>query len=156
MNRVYLIRHAHAGDRLRWPGPDSERPLSDKGWRQARALARLLAGEQLVAIFSSPSLRCVQTVIPMAEQRSLSVRQEARLLEGHDPADSAAWLRGELTARSIAASSHGDVIPAVLDIVAESGADVPAERRWPKGSTWILEGDAGGWRRARFLDVPHD
>ena len=34
---VLLVRHARAGSRKHWEGPDIERPLSKKGWRQAQS-----------------------------------------------------------------------------------------------------------------------
>ncbi|HET6213703.1 MAG TPA: NUDIX hydrolase, partial [Micromonosporaceae bacterium] len=40
---VLLIRHASAGRRGSWPGPDKARPLDDTGVAQAEALAELLA-----------------------------------------------------------------------------------------------------------------
>jgi phosphohistidine phosphatase SixA len=40
---VYLIRHACAGDKRHWTGPDVERPLDAAGIAQAEALADELA-----------------------------------------------------------------------------------------------------------------
>ena len=154
VSRLYLIRHAHAGDRLKWSGPDDARPLSEKGWRQARALVPLLAGEAFGAIASSPSLRCVQSVEPLATARHLAVEQDSRLLEGHDPDDTFAWLDTRLTSESLVACTHGDIVPAVLELAAQAGAGLPEERRWPKGSTWVLEHGERGWLRGQFLATP--
>jgi len=154
VSRLYLVRHAHAGDRLKWNGPDDGRPLSEKGWRQAHALVQLLAPDAFDAIASSPSLRCVQTVEPLAGTRGLAVDEDTRLLEGHDPKDTFAWLEELLTAQSLVACTHGDVVPGVLELAAASGAGLPEERRWPKGSTWVLEREAHGWRRGWFLGTP--
>ena len=154
MTRVYLIRHAHAGDRTRWTGPDELRPLSEKGWRQARGLVGLLAGEPLDAIASSPSLRCVQTVQPLAEARHLPVGEVDLLLEGRDPYEAFTWLQEQAAARSVAACSHGDIVPGVLDLVEAAGAALPAERSWPKGSTWVLETNGGHWLRGHYLPPP--
>ena len=44
MTELYLLRHAHAGNWETWDGPDEDRPLSDKGERQADRLGRFLAG----------------------------------------------------------------------------------------------------------------
>jgi len=41
---IHLLRHAHAGDRGAWAGPDATRPLSDKGRDQSDRLGRFLAG----------------------------------------------------------------------------------------------------------------
>ena len=60
---LYIIRHADAGNPAEWSGPDSERPLSDLGHRQARALGQALhwQGVTLGAVISSPLVRAHQT-----------------------------------------------------------------------------------------------
>ena len=47
---LYLLRHAHAGDPMKWRGPDDVRPLSGKGERQVERLALPLGLEQLESI----------------------------------------------------------------------------------------------------------
>ena len=151
---VHLVRHAHAGDRTTWAGPDDRRPLSDKGRRQARGLVVLLAGDAIDSVASSPSLRCVQTVLPLAQARGVRVDEIDLLLEGRDPGEAFRWLQEQAASRSIAACSHGDIIPGVLDLAAAAGAALPPERRWAKGSTWILETDGGRWLSGRYLPPP--
>jgi phosphohistidine phosphatase len=60
---LYVIRHADAGNPAEWHGPDPERPLSDLGRRQARALGAALRaqGISLGAVVSSPYLRARET-----------------------------------------------------------------------------------------------
>ena len=154
MSHVYLVRHAHAGDRTRWTGPDEQRPLSEKGWSQARGLVTLLDGEHIDAIASSPSLRCVQTVKPLAEARRAPVDELDLLVEGRDPHEAFTWLREQAATRSIAACSHGDIIPGVLDLAEAAGAALPADRRWQKGSTWVLEIDRDRWIGGHYLPPP--
>jgi 8-oxo-dGTP diphosphatase len=151
---VYLIRHAHAGDRGSWQGDDSQRPLSDKGWRQARALVNLIPREPpLRRVLSSPSLRCVQTVEPLAQAHGLSVETDERLLEGADPQDALALIEQELARGGrVAACTHGDIVPGVLDLLRSAGVAFDGPLTWPKGSTWVLEGgDGAGVVRARYL-----
>jgi len=155
VTRLLLIRHAHAGDRARWRGPDDQRPLSEKGWRQARGLVALLGDDGLARIASSPSLRCVQTVLPLAEARGLQVEEDPRLHEGTDPHEAFVALEADLHAgSSVAASTHGDLMPAILDLAAERGAVLPPDVRWPKGCTWVLDHEDGRWLGARFLPPP--
>ncbi|MBQ1015787.1 NUDIX hydrolase, partial [Micromonospora sp. M51] len=40
---IAVVRHAHAGKRATWSGPDVGRPLDAEGWAQAAALAELIA-----------------------------------------------------------------------------------------------------------------
>ena len=39
---IYLLRHADAGDPTAFRGDDAQRPLSDKGRRQASSMGRFL------------------------------------------------------------------------------------------------------------------
>lgn len=156
MTRLYLVRHAHAGDRASWEGADEQRPLSEKGWRQARGLVALLAGEEIQRITSSPSLRCVQTVVPLAEARVIAIEEDARLHEGSDPWGAFDALVHALERYSVAACTHGDLVPEILDLAARNGAVLPSEVRWPKGCTWILDHDDGRWRGARYQPPPSD
>ena len=57
--QLHLLRHAHAGDPMKWSGPDDVRPLSEKGRLQAERLGLLLADAAFEpdAILSSPKLR---------------------------------------------------------------------------------------------------
>jgi len=79
MGRIYLVRRADAGGRLSWPGPDRLRPLTSRGWSQAQDLALRLDGSAIDRIVASPWLRCQQTVLPLAERRSLSIESEPAL-----------------------------------------------------------------------------
>jgi phosphohistidine phosphatase len=60
---LYLIRHADAGDRRQWDGDDAERPLTELGRNQSRALGAAFQarGIALDAILTSPLTRTVQT-----------------------------------------------------------------------------------------------
>lgn len=153
MRRVYLVRHAHAGDRAAWTADDSQRPLSDKGWRQAEGIAKMLAGEGITRVISSPSLRCVQTVQPLAARLGVQVKVCDALLEGSDPVDALELLkRGEV----VAACTHGDIVPGVLDLLRSEGVKLDGPALWPKASTWVLSSgsDDAGFARARYLPPP--
>jgi len=71
--RLTLVRHAFAGHKREWHGPDSERPLDERGRREAVALSSLLARHPVGRIVSSPALRCRQTVQPLADLLDLDV-----------------------------------------------------------------------------------
>jgi broad specificity phosphatase PhoE len=156
---IYLVRHAHAGDRAAWRGDDATRPLSTKGWRQARGLVALLDhGNPPRRALSSPSLRCVQTLEPLAEAHGLRVETDDRLLEGADPREALVLLEAALAGGgSTAACSHGDVVPGVLDLLRELDVEIEGPFTWPKASTWVLEGaDGGRVLRARYLPPPKE
>ena len=60
---IHLLRHADAGDPEAWTGPDSVRPLSEKGRKQSKRLAEHLAtiGFSVDRIITSPKIRAEQT-----------------------------------------------------------------------------------------------
>lgn len=65
--RLTLVRHASAGHKRDWTGPDTERPLDERGRQQAIGLSSVLAEYAVGRIVSSPTLRCQQTVRPLAD-----------------------------------------------------------------------------------------
>ena len=69
--KLVLVRHGRPdeGDAATPHDP----PLRDDGWRQARAVARLLAGEGVTRIVSSPLRRAHQTAQPLAERVGLPI-----------------------------------------------------------------------------------
>jgi phosphohistidine phosphatase len=77
-----LIRHADAGDSETWRGDDAQRPLSDKGRRQASALGRFLSrrGYKPDAILSSPKMRSRQTAELVAAALATAVQLDERLV----------------------------------------------------------------------------
>ncbi len=78
---LYLLRHAHAGDPATWDGPDSIRPLSEKGERQANRLGRYLSGLGFApdAIIASPKVRAARTAELVALHLSVPVGVDDRL-----------------------------------------------------------------------------
>jgi phosphohistidine phosphatase len=79
--QLHLLRHAHAGDPMKWHGPDAVRPLSEKGRLQAERLGLFLAeaGFQPDAIVSSPLVRAVETARLVATPLELPVRVDDAL-----------------------------------------------------------------------------
>lgn len=145
-----LIRHAHAGSRERWQDDDRLRPLSKEGWRQARALAGALASVDLRRILSSPYVRCVQAVQPLAEARGLEVE------ETHDLAEEAGLqptlrLIRELAGTPAAMCTHGDIMAEVCEHLVGLGLIRADEVRYDKGDAWLLDEKTGELVAARYL-----
>jgi 8-oxo-dGTP diphosphatase len=149
---VYLIRHAHAGDRGSWPSDDRLRPLSRRGFEQAERIADAIAGQPIEVVRSSPAIRCLQTVAPLARARMCPVDSDARLFEGSD-AEAVLALIDEFTDEQIALCSHGDVIPELIDVLRARG--VPSQGRGcEKGSIWRLDRDGKVIVGAVYLGRP--
>jgi 8-oxo-dGTP diphosphatase len=150
---IHLVRHAKAGDRERWTRPDTERPLTRSGLRQAEGLVRRLAAEPVERILSSPYVRCVQTVEPLAAARGLPVELADRLAEAAGLAGVLELAR-EAGAQTAVFCSHGDVIWETLEHLKRLGLVEAAEDRVQKGSTWVIETDGRRWLGARYLPPP--
>ena len=78
---LYLLRHAHAGDAALWNAPDANRPLSEKGVRQAERMGRHLAaiGFAPDAVITSPKLRAMRTADIVAGHLDVPVTPDPRL-----------------------------------------------------------------------------
>src|SRR5436190_23520672 len=74
MQTILLIRHASAKDREKWSQEDQLRPLTPAGHRQAQAIAEELAQVKIKQIRSSPAVRCVQTVEPLASRAKMTMQ----------------------------------------------------------------------------------
>jgi len=140
--RVVVVRHASAGDRDHSDGDDRMRPLDDKGQRQAEALASTLAGLGVRSLYSSPALRCIQTLEPAATLLGLSIEARTELDEGADHRDVLALLE-ETDREPPALSTHDDVVGELL----------PGEK-CEKGAIWVVDVENGEVRPGRYLPPP--
>jgi broad specificity phosphatase PhoE len=147
---LYLVRHAHAGDKRAWRGPDSLRPLSGSGRREAHGLVTRLRDYPITRIVSSPALRCLQTVEPLAQRRGLPVECADTLGVEADPAGLADLLLDPAADETVLCS-HGELIGAALTRLLEPELADIGQLTWPKGSTWVLEVDAAQVRRTNYL-----
>lgn len=151
---VYLVRHARAGNRDAWRDDDRLRPLSTRGHLQARMLVESLNDATFDRILSSPYVRCMETVIPIAGCRAMAVEPVEELTEGA-PLDGALTLVRKHAISGAVMCLHGDVLPMVLDHYSAIGVDMPTKRKWPKGCVWTLETDnTGEVVRARYTPPP--
>ena len=147
---IYVVRHADAISRQHWNGDDFHRPLTEKGWRQARWLVELLDGRRIDTIVSSPAVRCVQSVEPLAEAGGLPVVEDQALWEG-SPLAPVRRLVDELDHAVLC--SHGDLIPDLIDHLMAEGMEAVG-RDCKKGSAWILEREGARFVRGTYVPPP--
>ena len=140
---VFLVRHAKAGNRAKWDGPDELRPLTGSGRRQAEALVPALAAHDLAALVSSPYVRCVQTLEPLASACGLPLQEHDALAEGGSGSEAIRLLLSVAALGSAALSTHGDVQPEVIESLGDAGVPVNGPRLFQKGSVWEIEVRAG-------------
>lgn len=142
---VYLVRHAHAGSKRNWQGPDRARPLSAQGRREALGLIEQLGDRPVGRLLSSPTERCLQTVEPLAGRLGHPVETSEALGVGGTGPGVLELLTSPALEGAILCT-HGEVIGKVFDELAAAGIELTAPPFWPKGSTWILElGGRGSW-----------
>ena len=151
---LFLVRHAKAGKRSQWDDDDSLRPLVAEGVRQSEVIAEAIAPLQPTALFSSPYVRCMQTLEPLSIATGLQVAPHELLAEGVDFIRTVEWIH--TLADGAVMCSHGDVIPEIIDALERRGMEVNGFRESRKGSVWVLDHLAGkftsghAWPPPRF------
>ena len=110
---LLFVRHASAGDREKWLGDDRLRPLDEKGRRQAEELVTKLEPYAVERVLSSPFVRCVQSVEPLAAARGLDVETTEVLADGAG-ADGVRRLLEELAGSPAVLCVHGGEIAALF------------------------------------------
>jgi 8-oxo-dGTP diphosphatase len=126
---LLLVRHASAGDRAAWEGDDRDRPLDERGRRDASELVARLESLRIEAILTSPYRRCLETVGPLARARLLEVDVRKELGEEQQGDEGIALVRS-LAGRDVVVCGHGG-----LESV------VPDAPKWKKGAVFVLGPD---------------
>ncbi|WP_405773790.1 histidine phosphatase family protein [Streptomyces sp. NBC_00859] len=165
---IDVVPHCSSTPRDTWSGHDDARPLSEAGLRQADVLAGVLDGT-VTALFSSPALRCRQSVEALARRDGVEVTPVEGLREAFGFAEPRAWVAGpfapvggaiggawaagraagvimDLAAGHrgghVVLCSHGDIIPATLSFLAAAYA-LPLPGLVPRGGWYRLRVRSG-------------
>jgi len=147
---LMVVRHADAGGNREWDGPDVLRPLSAAGWRQAEGLVLRLEDYPVERILCSPTMRCHQTVEPLARDRFLRIERVAGLSAEASSAEVLALLQDHELDDTLLCT-HQEVISRLLPRLVADGLVVEDPLRWPEGSTWLLQDNGRRRARARYL-----
>lgn len=124
---MLLMRHASAGERLESPAQDRSRGLDAGGRADVRALPAAFADYEIHRIVSSPTVRCLATVVGLARRRGIEV--ECRDELAPDASRKAALgLLAELP-QSTLVCTHREVFERLFR------GQVTCE----KGGTWLVE-----------------
>ena len=151
--KLFLVRHAKAYSRARWKEDDALRPLTPAGDLQSEAIATAIAEEHPQRLISSPAVRCIQTLEPLAHATGLRIERDARLAEGAT-LDGAALLLASLGDQPTVLCGHGDLLPVLVASVDAEGVR-PDAIDCEKGSFWRIESVNGRGRRATYW-LPRD
>ena len=144
-----LLRRADAQPREEWLGVEEWRGLSARGRSQAETLVARLADLRVRRVLSSPSLRCRQTVVPLA--RSLDIDVEVcPELSHRAPLDRLQALLEDDATEGAVFCTHREVLGRLFaDLSRAAGSPVPATV--PPAASWTL---AGGCSVAPVSLVP--
>lgn len=150
---IYLVRHAKAGSRSNWDGDDRMRPLSKNGWRQAEAIGQRLAKRGPTTLFSSPFVRCKQTLEPLGRALDLEIVLDGRLGEARS-FEGVLEMLAEVGDGAVLCS-HGDVIPDTMAALQRRGCEIESQPDWRKGTIWTLDRSIDGrFERAKVWSPP--
>jgi 8-oxo-dGTP diphosphatase len=146
-----------------WDGDHLIRPLTELGHQQAHALVAAL-GTDVDTIYSSPALRCLQTVQPLASAAGLPIGELPELLDTAQFVEPREWTQGHYAHIAqavgggwaaghglralmtiglrqpgcrVVAASHGDIIPAFLAMLC-AAYDSPLPRVAARGGWYTI------------------
>jgi phosphohistidine phosphatase SixA len=149
-----LLRHADAGVRAEWIGADEWRGLSPLGWLQAEEVAARLGGLPLLRVLSSPSLRCRQTVVPLARGLALDVEPHRELAADADAGRLARFLQDPAT-QSAVLCTHRETLEVLFTQLAPGRIMVPpGGPPMDKAAAWLLRGVVGGRNDVELRYMP--
>ena len=148
---VYLVRHAHAGTKAKWEGPDVARPLSAQGRKEALGLIERLRSYPLGRVLSSPTERCLQTVQPLADRLGRPVEPHQALGVDGSGVAVVELLRDPALAEAVLCT-HGENIGGAFEELQKAGIELSDPPHWPKGCTWILSLHGGHTWRGSYLE----
>jgi 8-oxo-(d)GTP phosphatase len=135
---VLLVRHARAGKRSEWRGPDVKRPLDVTGEAQAARLTKLLALFRPDRIVSADLVRCTETVRPLADHLGLPVRVDPVFGDEQFTTSPSATEDAALAlakpGRVTVVCSQGTTIPGLVDRLGRGVRDSDTR----KGTFWAL------------------
>jgi len=129
---VFLIRHAEREDE-----PRQDPPLTKDGIARSQALARLLSGAGIKAIFTSQFNRTKQTAEPLATKLGLTVTPFSLKLSPSNPRQIAEESTAEVTnkilehaGQSVLVVGHSNSIPDVIKMLGSDTVPTIDERKF--------------------------
>ena len=127
---IIALRHAKATPPYSFTGTDAQRPLTERGLGEARAIVPSLATFGPRKIVSSTAVRCRQTVHPVSKALGLTVKTtDAISQDAFEYGESdIRTVVGKRVARGVTSilCSHGPVLPEIVREVALATGTAPA------------------------------
>ena len=148
-SRILLTRHAHAGDRFRWTGDDTQRPLSSQGYLEAERITDQLASFAIDRALTSMALRCTETIAPTLASRNMTYEIRDDLWE-ETPYEEVANLAHIARVGTTLLCTHGPIVASALHALTGRSVGVPME----KASTWVLDFIDDSLAAANYIAPP--
>jgi len=139
---LVVVRHASAGHRRFWSGEDRERPLDERGQRQAQALATVLAAYDVRTARTADCARCRQTLEPFTGAAGIDLVAEPRIEPAAFEADPDAAVRALV---ELAATGQGAVLCAQREVIPDVVAGTCSALGCPTGRDEIGEVPRGSF-----------
>jgi 8-oxo-dGTP diphosphatase len=151
---VYVVRHAKAKNRAKWTQPDYLRPLSKAGLAQAAVLPSLYAEQPFSRLFTSPYLRCVQTLEPLAQARNMPLETADALADGGSVGEALDLVLSIGAEGSAVCCTHADVLFDVVEELVAAGVRLDGPLELEVAGTWVLEVEDRTFTGGRYLPKP--
>lgn len=116
-------------------------------------MVKVLKPFPITAIYSSPFLRCVQTVEPLARARGIEVMQSTSLAEGMGLPGAMEFI-GDKRLDHVVLSCHGDLVWELVEDLVKRQVVRAGEGGFEKASTWVVDFDATEPVTARYISSP--
>ena len=150
---VYVTRHAdkQSPAPYRAAGHDELTPLSRRGMERAEALALLLAGADISAVYASTTTRALATAVPLARRLGLTVSTDRSLYDTQGLAGFLAAVKGLKDSPGAALIvAHGHTLVDIITLLTGVG---PGAVPLDYGRLFVLERDEkGNFNLSRRLD----
>jgi len=131
---VIAVRHGKAVPPGTWDGPDSSRPLMQRGADQASQIAAAIAAYGPTKIISSTAVRCRSTIEPLSQLTGLPVKTTAGISQdafeyGQGTVEKIVGKRLRKQ-KTVVLCSHGPVLPQIVgEVAAQTMSAVTADMR---------------------------
>jgi exopolyphosphatase/guanosine-5'-triphosphate,3'-diphosphate pyrophosphatase len=149
---VHLVRHARAVANDEWEGEDLLRPLTERGFSEAEALAKHFAENPPARIVSAPELRCQQTLEALAIESNCPIEVDDRLAVGEGVRQVLELFPSGDNGGAVLLCTHAQLIASTLSTLELADAARGERVRCKKGSVWTLEGGGAGPTRANYFE----
>ncbi len=155
---LIMLRHAKALDRSEWLSEDDDRPLQNIGQLQAKRMLSLYQAFGLQEIHTSDAVRCLDTVIAMAQALDIIpiIKEDLSEYTFKKNKDKAIDYAKDLIKKNkqVVLCSHNPVLPRMMEkLTKKIDFDYPDNKLQP-GEAWILHHNKKEVLQIDRMDAP--